>query len=324
MKNTLETRLGLFFALAMISAVLLLEMVGGLDAWRGGKDIKARFAGIQDLKVGDPVKLAGVQVGRVATIDIAEGQVEVTMKLDRRHESSVRTDSTATIKFLGLMGQNYIALTFGTKGSPVEQGAILTTVEQPDLSQLMTRLDNVAKGIESITTSLSGDNLQNLLTPFTDFLKENKDRLSAILANASNITAQVASGEGTVGKLIYDDTLHQSALATVTNFNQTAETAHAALEQVRSLISDLEAGRGTLGKLATDDALYKEAVVAVTNLREVLQKVNKGEGSVGKLVNDDTLFKNAKLTLQKLDKATESLEDQGPLSVLGMAVGRLF
>jgi phospholipid/cholesterol/gamma-HCH transport system substrate-binding protein len=45
---------------------------------------------------------------------------------------------------------------------------------------------------------------------------------------------------------------------------------------------------------------------------------------VGRLVNDESLFKNAKLTLQKLDKATESLEDQGPLSVLGMAVGTLF
>jgi len=45
---------------------------------------------------------------------------------------------------------------------------------------------------------------------------------------------------------------------------------------------------------------------------------------VGKFVNDDSLFKNAKMTLQKLDKATEGLEDQGPLSVLGIAVNSLF
>jgi phospholipid/cholesterol/gamma-HCH transport system substrate-binding protein len=45
---------------------------------------------------------------------------------------------------------------------------------------------------------------------------------------------------------------------------------------------------------------------------------------VGRLINDESLFKNAKLTLQKLDKTTEGLEDQGPLSILGMAVGTLF
>jgi phospholipid/cholesterol/gamma-HCH transport system substrate-binding protein len=52
--------------------------------------------------------------------------------------------------------------------------------------------------------------------------------------------------------------------------------------------------------------------------------MNRGEGSVGKLINDDSLFKNAKLSLQKLEKATEGLEDQGPLSVLGIAVNSLF
>jgi phospholipid/cholesterol/gamma-HCH transport system substrate-binding protein len=45
---------------------------------------------------------------------------------------------------------------------------------------------------------------------------------------------------------------------------------------------------------------------------------------VGRLVNDESLFKNAKMSLQKLDKATEGLEDQGPLSIIGMAVSKLF
>ena len=57
---------------------------------------------------------------------------------------------------------------------------------------------------------------------------------------------------------------------------------------------------------------------------EILQKVNQGQGTVGKLVNEQELYKNAKLTLQKLDQTTEGLEDQGPLSVLGLAVGTLF
>jgi phospholipid/cholesterol/gamma-HCH transport system substrate-binding protein len=62
----------------------------------------------------------------------------------------------------------------------------------------------------------------------------------------------------------------------------------------------------------------------MSNLREILEKLNRGQGSVGKLLNDDTFLKNAKLSLQKLDKATDSLEDQGPLSVLGLVVGSLF
>lgn len=324
MKNTLETRLGLFFALAMIAAVILLEMVGGIELFSHGRRITARFATAQELKPGDPVKMAGVQVGRVENVDIAEGQVLVSMKLNEKYARQVRTDSVATIKFLGLLGQNYVALSFGAKGAPVEENFSITTSEQPDLSQLMARIDNVAKGIDTMTSSFSGESFQNLLSPFTEFMQNNKDRFGGILINVSNITAQVASGQGTVGRLIYDDVLHKETLATITNFNATAAEARHALDQARDVIAKIQAGQGTIGKLTTDDALYKEATVAVTNLKEILQKMNQGQGSVGKLINDESLFKNAKLTLQKLDKATEGLEDQGPLSVLGMAVGNLF
>jgi phospholipid/cholesterol/gamma-HCH transport system substrate-binding protein len=62
----------------------------------------------------------------------------------------------------------------------------------------------------------------------------------------------------------------------------------------------------------------------MANLKEITGKINKGDGTVGKLINDQEFYRNAKLTLQKVDKATEGLEDQGPLSVLGILVGQLF
>ena len=62
----------------------------------------------------------------------------------------------------------------------------------------------------------------------------------------------------------------------------------------------------------------------MVNLKEILEKMNRGQGTVGKLINEDSFYKNAKLTLQKVEKATEGLEDQGPLSVLGIMVNSLF
>jgi phospholipid/cholesterol/gamma-HCH transport system substrate-binding protein len=62
----------------------------------------------------------------------------------------------------------------------------------------------------------------------------------------------------------------------------------------------------------------------MTNLNQILLKINQGQGTVGKLVNDQEFYKNAKLSLQKLDKAADGLEDQGPLSVVGIIAGQLF
>jgi phospholipid/cholesterol/gamma-HCH transport system substrate-binding protein len=86
----------------------------------------------------------------------------------------------------------------------------------------------------------------------------------------------------------------------------------------------VNAGKGTLGMLTKDEALYRETTTAMGNLREILQKINQGQGSVGKLVNDESFYKNLRLSLQKVEKATEGLEDQGPLTVLGTIVGKLF
>ena len=323
MKDTLETRLGIFFALAFIAAVLLMEMLGSFDFFKRGIRIHALFNTVQELKEGDPVKMAGVQIGRVEKIDLKENKVDVTLKLDRA--ASVKTDSKAMIKFAGLMGQNFVSISFGSRaGRKVVNDTIIETEEQPDLNALMVKLENVATGVENATKSLSGDSIQNLLGPLADFLKDNTPRLTAILSNMKTISTQIAEGKGTVGKLISEDTLYTSALAAVTNLNDTTSDIKRAVARAQNIVAEINEGKGTLGKLAKDDALYKEATTAMTNLKEIFQKINQGQGSVGKLINDESLYKNARLSLQKLDTATEGLEDQGPLSVLGIAIGKLF
>jgi phospholipid/cholesterol/gamma-HCH transport system substrate-binding protein len=325
MRNSLETRIGIFVALVVLAAIFILDIVGGTGKFARGYRLHALFNNVQDLKVGDRVKMAGVDVGWVEALqlDPKQSKVDVSMKL--RPNVTVRTDSTATIKFTGLMGQNYISVDFGSATAPpLENDQFITTQEQPDLSAMLAKLDKVATGVENLTKSFSGDTIQNLLGPFTDFLKANREPLTATISNLESVSTQIASGKGTVGKLIYDPALYNSALATVAHLEAAGDEAKVTLADARKMLDEINAGKGTVGKLVTDEALYNQTTAAMTNLREILQKINEGQGTVGKIVNDQEMYRNAKLTLQKLDKATESLEDQGPLSVLGTMVQYLF
>ncbi|HOX01779.1 MAG TPA: MlaD family protein [Candidatus Paceibacterota bacterium] len=326
MKNTLETRLGVFFTLALIVLVILIEMAGGLDIFRRGYRLHALFDSVHELKVGDLVKMAGKPVGKVSEIDWADQKVRVTMKITDR-QAAIRTDSQAAVRFLGLMGQNFVAISFGTPTAPrvdPDMDTELATVEQADLNALMTRLDGVASSVENMTRSVSPDNFGNLLGPFTEFFKTHKDRIGNIIANFETTSAQIAGGTGTVGRLLHEDTLYESALAAITNLTETAAEIKTTVAQARTVVDQVRQGQGTLGRLTQEDGLYQETAQAATHLREILQKINQGQGSVGKLVNDEALYRNARLTLQKLDRASESLEDQGPLSVLGIAASALF
>jgi len=395
MKNTsLETKLGMFVALVVVAAVVLLEMAGGTDFFKKGYRVHGLFTTAQELKVGDPVKMAGVPVGKVEKIGFDQGKVKVTMKLDQAAE--VKTDAKATIRFAGLMGQNFVSINLGTPTGPnLAPDSVIQTTEQADLAAIMQKLDNAAGGIENLAKSFSGDSLQNVLGPMVDAFKDAgpliKDasatlkefrtntipKFSATLGGLQTVSERMARGEGSIGKLLTDEALYHETVGTMKALNKTATDAQTLLGDAKGAIgdlkgtfsgardfiteakgslgdvklalgdarktlsaatdtmttakqtltdvrADLQAGKGSLGKLLKDETLYNEGTLALKNLREIMQKINQGQGSVGKFVNDDSLFKNAKMTLQKLDKATEGLEDQGPLSVLGIAVNSLF
>jgi phospholipid/cholesterol/gamma-HCH transport system substrate-binding protein len=323
MKNSLETKLGIFVILAVLAAWTIIETLGSADLFSKGYHVSALFDTAQDLKVGDRVKMAGVEIGRVEKISLTDSKVKVTMKL--KESANVKTDSKAMIKFTGLMGQNYVNVAFGSANAPkVEHDAVLETAEQADLSAIMAKLDNAAAGIQNITKVFSGDKIDNLMGPLTDFFKQNSAPITATIANVKNISSQIAAGQGAIGKMIYDDALYTSALTTVSNLQATTASAQDAIAAAKLVMTDVAAGKGTIGKLLTDDALYNNTAAAMTNVNSILLKVNSGQGTIGKLVNDQEFYKNAKLSLQKLDKAADGLEDQGPLSVLGIMANNLF
>ena len=147
-----------------------------------------------------------------------------------------------------------------------------------------------------------------------------------------------SGGEGTVGKLLHGDELYNSLDVTAKSLEQASikvdklvngaslavDTVSDAATAAKSVLAKVDKGEGTLGKLVNQDVLYTETMETMRHLREIVQKINRGEGTVGMLVNDDSLFKSARATLQKVDNATETMEDQGPVSVIGLMFNGLF
>jgi phospholipid/cholesterol/gamma-HCH transport system substrate-binding protein len=178
-----------------------------------------------------------------------------------------------------------------------------------------------------------------------DLLNTTANDFSVVASDLKTVTDKVAKGEGTIGKLLHEDELYNSLTASakslenssakvdrlvdntntlVTDSRSTVDTVSEAAAAAKSVLTKVDHGEGTLGKLVNQDVLYAETTEAMKNLREIVQKINRGEGTVGMLVNDDSLFKSARATLQKVDNATETMEDQGPVSVIGLMFNGLF
>src|SRR5262249_59466270 len=110
------------------------------------------------------------------------------------------------------------------------------------------------------------------------------------------------------------------------------DRATAAVTDLQKVSNRLARGEGDLGRLVNGDgALYDEVRETVAslnttadNLEEISTQIRNGEGTLGRMVTDDGLYQDAQSAVRGLDRATSSIEDQSPISVLATLVTTLF
>ena len=115
--RTMNLGTGLFVLLGFAALFFLTTQTTNHGLAFGNKptyEVTAKFDNIGDLKVGAPVSMAGVEVGRVSAIsfDTRDYKAVVVMKLDQKF-NQIPTDSDAAIYTQGLLGGKFIGLTPG-------------------------------------------------------------------------------------------------------------------------------------------------------------------------------------------------------------------
>ena len=340
MKNkSSEMWVGIF---VVIGIVLLVLMTMKIEKFQIGKEarylLNIYFDSASGLDRNSPVRVAGVRVGNVEKIALEQGKAKVTFRLPS--EVILYKDAKGYIKSEGFLGEKYVEISPGTPGYPkLEQNDVVAQGAPPvDMEQVLSNVGTIKEDIKDITKPL-GDVLKAVdakkvegminnfnkfsgqLTGIANDSKETIQKAKDAFSRMEDIGDKVKKGEGTLGKLIADETIYQDAKKTV--------------ETLKNVSEKIERGEGALGKLIQDESLYQEVKETVHSAKETMQsandalqsvkgiaeKVEKGEGTLGKLVNDDKLMKEAEKTMKKVQKAAEGIEEQTPISVLGTIIG---
>ncbi len=141
-KSNLELFVG-FFVLLGIAAIVYLTIKLGSGSLIGGDtvEIEARFANAGGLNSGSSVMLAGVTIGRVDGIVIDPVDYSAIATLRVESEIQLPTDTMASIKTTGLIGDKYVALAPGADETYLEPGARITMTESSvDLESLIGKM----------------------------------------------------------------------------------------------------------------------------------------------------------------------------------------
>ncbi|MBP2672004.1 MAG: transporter, periplasmic substrate-binding protein, partial [candidate division NC10 bacterium] len=313
-----EVRVGLFLVVAFLILIALFELLGKETIFARMVEYKTSFKSIPGLKLGDPVRLAGVDVGSVRDIQVIGARVEVTFRV--KPGTPVKTDSIATIKLTSLLGTNFVDVTFGSPAAQLAPpGSLLQSAEPPDFNTLLARLNDAAGDIQTLAKQPRGEGTLGKLAS-DDGLYNDLRSLTADLKVASQglsrIAKDVESGKGTLGKLVKDEALYNEAKSTLAQ-------AKEALGGLQTMSRRITEGKGTLGRLLNDDGLYTDMQGAVASLNNIMKKVERGEGTLGKLLTDDSLYFTTKDNLKRVGKAADQLREQGPLSIIGIGIQAL-
>jgi phospholipid/cholesterol/gamma-HCH transport system substrate-binding protein len=360
---TAQAKVGAFFIVAIALLGYLTIMVGdvSMPGISNGPTVRARFPRVDGLEVGDTVTVAGIPSGEVRRMAYADGQVEV--ELDLHPGIKIPADSRATIAMDGLLSGKVLTIEPGRSDVLLADGETLESIDAQGIEeaiQALGKIGGMADKIETFIDDLDGtrQTLEDKIVQISDKFVGIADKIDGLIDPLTEVAEGLRNGEGTIGKLLQDDTAFDNIDQTLSNLSditdeirrgegslgqliygsETVDSLNAALDPLKEVLAKVNDGQGTLGKAVNDPELYNnlneafgelagaisDVKVTMANMREITDKVNKGEGTLGGLVNDRETLDQLKDTMSDVGEAAETLTDTQSLSVFLSILGLAF
>ena len=138
-KTKLEMVVGVFVLVGMLCLAYLSVKLGKLELVSGDVyEVEAQFNSASGIKPGSTIEIAGVEVGRVRGITLIEDRAKVTLAVD--NSIKLYTDTIASIKTRGIIGEKFLALTPGGGGDRLKSGGTIRDTESGlDLEELVSQ-----------------------------------------------------------------------------------------------------------------------------------------------------------------------------------------
>ncbi|MBN9108813.1 MAG: MCE family protein [Pseudonocardia sp.] len=274
-----------FLVFAVVTALATTVLALTIANSQGGERTaySARFTDASGLLAGDDVRIAGVVVGTVDSVEIVDrrfAQVEFSVDSAQRLPGSV----TAAVLYKNLIGQRFLALAQGEGGNPVPLppgGEIPVQRTTPPLD--LTTLFN---GFQPLFAALDPEQVNKLSMEIVEVLQGQGGTIDSLLSSTASLTSTIADRDQVIGQVV--DNLN-AVLQTVSDNDQQLDDL---IVSLRELVSGLAGDRkpigdaiASLGDLTTTTAgLLEEGRPAlkqdIASLGNLSDQLNQGEPTI--------------------------------------------
>jgi phospholipid/cholesterol/gamma-HCH transport system substrate-binding protein len=276
-----EIMTGIFLSVIVALLIFFTIIISGVDLLHGRhtRVCEVRFVDVGALKVQDPVYVRGLKVGSVQALKLVPGAVMVRLTLDA--DVVLREDYSMTIGKTSMLGGTCLQINEGVSENVLPETVALNGVAPTDMMADLGELVNELR---------SAINAEELRATISNIQKASAD--FAVL------TERIRKGEGTMGKLLSED-------------SKLYDDLMASLDNLKAVTSDLRSGKGLLGKLISEeDTTYEDLRATIANLNTVTGNLSECKGFLGKLMSEeDESYDDLKASLANIRLVTEKLNN---------------
>jgi len=242
----------------------------------------------QGIDTNTPVKVSGIEAGRVSSLEITENnKVHVEMFVYERFYERIRLNASATLNRLSMLGTATIDISPGSVDSPIlADGATIDMRETVSVDQLM-------EGFAELLYQFDTDSQASVFA-----------NLAETAENLKLITGLVRDGKGAAGMLLYDEEFSGRMVSAVDSLHVLLASAAKRLEQMGPLLEESNELVTTLHNATTDlPALVSEIRNSVVEARQLLSVLNREmEGFPDFMVRADLLIRDATELVDALER----------------------
>jgi phospholipid/cholesterol/gamma-HCH transport system substrate-binding protein len=253
-------RLLIFILVTTIATGFLVVTIGNIS-FAASTDYKAVFSDATGVVKGDDVRVAGVKVGNVESVDVV-GRTRALVKFKVEKDQKLTGGTNATIRYRNLVGQRYIALTQGVGGPEVLGAGDTIPLQRTRPALDLTVLFN---GFKPLFEALSPADINKLSYEIVTVFQGEGGTLESLLSSTASVTSTLASRDQVIGSLI--ENLNQ---VMVTIGNRDAQLSDLIIK-LRQFVSGLSQDRqAILGSLDSISGLAVQTSDLVTGIRPSL------------------------------------------------------
>ncbi|WP_018342406.1 MlaD family protein [Cytophaga aurantiaca] len=284
---------GMFVLVGILILLAGILTVGNLHTTFTKKmKITAVFDDVNGLLPGSNIWYSGVKIGTVKSLQFyGKSQVEVEMNIDQNSQKYIRKDSKVKLGSDGLIGNKILIIYGGTEqAGEIQENDVLT-----------------------VGVILSTDDVMNTL-------QQNNKNILAITNDFKIISKRMVDGQGTIGKLMTDESIFNNINATTKSLQQASVKAQELIASLSNYTAKLDDEGTLLNELVTDTVMFKSmsasidklqqmadsAAVMVNNLKTASQDPNS---TIGVLLHDDASGAHLKATIKNLETSSQKLDE---------------